>query len=93
MYQKWGKTITSSDHLVSHIDNVLRQQDGFEGNLTYTLLQGTRWHWGALYNVFQVDRHNSEVHLCRFMIGTNAMPQRGDLVDRPYHLLSLYLYE
>ena len=34
----WGKTITSSNHLVSHIDNVLRQQDGFEGNLTYILL-------------------------------------------------------
>ena len=37
MYPMWGKTITSSDHLISHIDNVLRQQDGFEGNLTYIL--------------------------------------------------------
>ena len=36
MYPIWGKTITSSDHLVSHIDNVLRQQDGFEAtSLTY----------------------------------------------------------
>ena len=38
MYTIWGKTITSSDHLVSHIDNVLRQQDDFEGHLTYMLL-------------------------------------------------------
>ena len=36
MYTIWGKTIISSDHLVSHIDNVLRQQDGFEGHLTYS---------------------------------------------------------
>ena len=36
MYTLCGKTITSSYHLVSHIDNVLRQQDGFEGHLTYS---------------------------------------------------------
>ena len=38
MYLIWGRTIMSFDHLVSHIDNVLRQQDGFEGHLTYMLL-------------------------------------------------------
>ena len=32
MYPIWGKTILSSEHLISHIDNVLRQQDGFEGH-------------------------------------------------------------
>ena len=35
MYTIWGNAIMSSDHLFSCIDNVLRQQDGFEGHLIY----------------------------------------------------------
>ena len=45
MYTIWGKTITSSDHLVSHIDNVLRQQDGFEGHLIYKEPDGMGVHY------------------------------------------------
>ena len=74
MYPIWGKAIMSSDHLLSCTDNVLRQQDGFEGHLTYMLLQGTRYTEGASYNVFNVARQHSEVYLCGNLIGTDGMP-------------------